>query len=197
VAASESQSTVETVAARGKRRTLWWLVALAVAMFGFGFALVPLYGLLCKVTGAPSVGQREARDVPVVSSRIAGVVQDRWVTVKFDATVHPELPWTLRPLQQEVRVHPGEMREVRFVAENRSSQTITGQAIPSFVPWQATGYVHKLECFCFRQQTLKGWESKEMPLRFVVSPELPAEIGDITLSYSVMRVPDAQKLAAP
>jgi cytochrome c oxidase assembly protein subunit 11 len=182
-------------AERGKRRTLLWLAALTLGMFGFGFALVPLYGVLCKITGAPSIGQRVALNTPEAAGSADEPVQGRWVTIKFDATVNPDLPWTLRPIQQELRVHPGEMHEVRFLAENRSSHTITGQAIPGFVPWQATAFVHKLECFCFRQQTLKGWESKEMPLRFVISPELPAEIKDITLSYSVMRVPDAQQAA--
>jgi cytochrome c oxidase assembly protein subunit 11 len=186
----------ESVSAeRRKRRTLLWLAALAVAMFGFGFALIPLYGMLCRVTGAPSIGQSTAVEKP--RAEAAEAAQDRWVTINFDATVHPDLPWTLHPLTRQLRVHPGKLYEVRFLAENRSSHAITGQAIPGFVPWQATGFVHKLECFCFRQQTLRGWESREMPLRFVISPDLPAEIGNITLSYSVMRVPDAQQAAAP
>ena len=117
----------------------------------------------------------------------AGEIADRWVTVKFDGTVHPDLPWAFRPLQRKVRVHPGEVQVVNFVAENRSSKAITGQALPSIAPWQANAFFNKMECFCFRQQTLEGGETKEMPLRFVVSPDLPEEIGSLTLSYNFMR----------
>jgi cytochrome c oxidase assembly protein subunit 11 len=182
-----------------RHRTLILASGLALAMFGFGFALVPLYGLLCEVTGTPSVQQRSTVGgaVQVVpAGRQAGVVDEgRWITVKFDATVHPDLPWTLEPEERSLRVHPGETRQVRFLATNRSSKEVTGQALPSFAPWQATDFFHKLECFCFRQQTLAGGEVKEMPLIFAVSPDLPADIGAITLSYSVMRVSPPDTLA--
>lgn len=172
------------------------LAGLALGMFGFGFAMVPLYGLLCQVTGIQSVEQRSALGKQGMSDAPADVVQDRWVTVKFDVTVHPELPWKLEPLVRKLRVRPGEMHLVQFVAENRSGQEITGQAIPSVAPWQATGFFSKMECFCFSQQTLAGNERKEMPLRFSVSPDLPADIGSLTLSYSVLRVSDPDSIAA-
>ena len=168
------------------RRTLLLLVGVTLGMFGFGFALVPLYGLLCQVTGVQSVEQRAAMNsvsAPITAAKDV----ERWVTVKFDGTVHPDLPWSFKPLQRKVRVHPGEVQEVNFVAENRSSQAVTGQALPSVAPWQANAFFNKMECFCFRQQTLEGGESKEMPLRFVVSPDLPEEIGSLTLSYNFMR----------
>ncbi len=174
---------------RRKRRTLLLLVGLAIGMFGFGFAMVPLYGLLCKVTGVQSVEQRVT--IGTGARTVAtGVVQDRWVTVKFDTTIHPDLPWRLDPMQRKLRVHPGETYLVKFIAENRSGQEITGQAIPSIAPWQATGFFAKLECFCFNRQTLAGGEITEMPLRFSVSPDLPADINSLTLSYSVLRVSD-------
>lgn len=176
------------------RRTLLLLSVLAVGMFGFGFALVPLYGLLCNLTGAPSVAQR--LDAQPAASNPQAVVQERWVTVKFDGTVHPELPWAFRPLERTLRVHPGEMHEVRFVAENRSSTSTTGQAIPNVAPWQATPYFSKMECFCFRQQTLAGNQVLEMPLRFLVSPDLPEEIDALTLSYNLLRVERPDPLAA-
>ena len=168
------------------RRTLLVLVGVTLGMFGFGFALVPLYGLLCQVTGIQSVEQRAAlnRASAVIAE---GEIAERWVTVKFDATVHPELPWAFRPLERKVRVHPGQVQEVNFVAENRSSKAITGQALPSVAPWQATAFFSKMECFCFSRQTLAGRETKEMPLRFMVSPDLPEDIGSLTLSYSFMR----------
>jgi len=172
-----------------KRRTLLLLVGLAIGMFGFGFAMVPLYGLLCKMTGVQSVEQRAAMGAGVQAAAIE-VVRDRWVTVKFDTTIHPDLPWTLEPMERKLRVRPGASYLVKFVAENRSGQEITGQAIPSIAPWQATGFFAKMECFCFNRQTLAGNEMTEMPLRFSVSPDLPADISSLTLSYNVMRVSD-------
>jgi cytochrome c oxidase assembly protein subunit 11 len=181
---------------RKKRRTLLLLGGLAAGMFGFGFAMVPLYGLLCQVTGVQSVEQRTALSDQVGAPAPGEVDEDRWITVKFDATVHPDLPWKITPMKRKMRVRPGEMHLVQFVAENRSGGEITGQAIPSVAPWQATGFFSKMECFCFSQQTLAGSERKEMPLRFSVSPDLPADIGSLTLSYSVMRVSDPNSLAA-
>lgn len=175
---------------RKNRRTLLLLSGLAIGMFGFGFALVPLYGLFCKVTGIQSVDQRTAIGTETAAS--STLDEDRWVTVKLDATVHPNLPWTLAPMERKLRVRPGEVRLVNFVAENRSGREITGQAIPNVAPWQATGYFSKMECFCFSRQTLAGNERREMPLRFSVSPDLPADIGSLTLSYNVLRLSDAE-----
>jgi cytochrome c oxidase assembly protein subunit 11 len=172
------------------------LAGLAIGMFGFGFAMVPLYGFLCKVTGVQSVEQRASGDTLAANFPTGAIDEDRWVTVKLDATVHPDLPWKIEPMVRKLRVHPGEVHLVRFVAENRSGAQITGQAIPSIVPWQATGFFSKLECFCFSQQTLAGNEHKEMPLRFSVSPDLPADIGSLTLSYSVLRVSDPDSFVA-
>ena len=182
---------------RKKRRTLLLLAGLAVGMFGFGFALVPLYGLLCQVTGIQSIEQRSVIGVGgIAGPEPTAVDESRWVTVKFDATVHPDLPWSLAPMERKIRVRPGEMRLVNFVAENRSGREITGQAIPTVAPFQATGYFAKMECFCFTQQTLAGNERKEMPLQFSVSADLPEEIDSLTLSYSVLRISDPQPLAA-
>jgi cytochrome c oxidase assembly protein subunit 11 len=177
-----------------QRRTLWWLGGLALAMFGFGFAMVPLYGLLCDVTGMQSVDRMGTLGTggthgPVVAG--SGTGEGRWVTVKFDTTVHPDLPWSLGPMENKVRVRVGEARVVNFVAENRSGQEVTGQAIPSIAPWKASGFFSKIECFCFTRQTLAANERKEMPVRFVVSQDLPADIDSLTLSYSVLRVQDA------
>lgn len=177
---------------RGRqRRTARLLAALALGMFAFGFALVPLYGLICKVTGTQRGGLAAAQTGATATTG-AGAVAERRVTVKFDGTVHPDLPWDFAPLERRVVVHPGETREVRFVATNRSSRTVSGQAIPAVAPWQATAYFGKLECFCFQQQTLDGGERVEMPLRFTVSPDLPVEIDTLTLSYSFLRLADGQ-----
>jgi len=173
-----------------QRRHLRLLALLAVGMFGFGFALVPLYGLFCEVTGVQRGG---LAGVAVPGPRTAtGPVLDREVVVKFDGTVHPDLPWDFEPKQRRLVVHPGATYEVRFEAANRSNKRVTGQAIPAIAPWQATGFFHKLECFCFRQQTLEGGERVEMPLRFTVSPDLPPEINSLTLSYSFLRLAEGQ-----
>lgn len=188
--------TTDSSTQKKNRRTLLWLSGLALGMFGFGFALVPLYGLLCQVTGIGSIEQRSALNEPAARPPGDAPAVGRWVTVKFDGSVHPELPWAFRVEERKVRVRLGEIHEVLFVAENRSSSPVTGQAIPSIAPWQATGFFNKLECFCFRQQTLEGNQSKEMPLRFVVSPDLPEGIDSLTLSYSFMRVGGEGSLAA-
>lgn len=179
-----------------RRRTLWLLVALAVGMFGFGFAMVPLYGILCEATGLQSVKRMAATDSE--PGRILPADNSvRWVTVKFDTTVHPDLPWTLGPMETQVRVQLGEPRLVNFVVENRTGGEVTGQAIPAINPWKASPYFAKLECFCFSRQTLAGGEHKVMPVRFVISPDLPPDVDSITLSYSVMRVftPDTKTAA--
>lgn len=168
------------------QRTSLLLGGLVVLMFGFGFALVPLYNLLCQVTGTQSIALRAetGKGMPLRSV----VDESRLVTVKFDATVNPNLPWDFKPVIAKMQVHPGQTYEVNFEASNRSSSTITGQAIPSVAPWQATAFFNKLECFCFNRQTLEGKARTDMPLRFMVSADLPAEIHSLTLSYSFMRL---------
>jgi len=175
-----------------QRRHTRLLVLLAVGMFGFGFALVPLYGLLCDLTGVQRGGLAGVATPDLTVGPVSGPVLDREVVVKFDGTVHPDLPWDFEPEQRRLMVHPGATYEVRFRARNRSNQRVTGQAIPAVAPWQATGYFHKLECFCFRQQTLEGGENVEMPLRFTVSPDLPKDINSLTLSYSFLRLAEGQ-----
>lgn len=181
---------------RRKRRTSWWLAMLALGMFGFGFAMVPLYGLICNVTGMQSVDGMGDLGRRLATGGEETGAKGRWVTVKFDTTMHPELPWSINPMEGKVRVRLGESRVVNFVAENHSAQSITGQALPSIAPWQANGFFSKLECFCFAQQTLAGHERKEMPVRFVVSPDLPPEIDSLTLSYNVMRLQGGTLAAA-
>ena len=166
------------------RRALLLLGGLGIGMFGFGFAMVPLYGFLCKITGVQSVELRSS--VTPAEDRGNAVAQDRQVTVKFDTNVHPELPWEFHAQAGRMDVQPGKMYEVTFEVTNRSSKTIIGQAIPSVIPWQATGYFSKLECFCFNHQPLGPGETKAMPLRFRVMPELPEDINSLTLSYIFM-----------
>ncbi|MCU7803885.1 MAG: cytochrome c oxidase assembly protein [Candidatus Thiodiazotropha sp. (ex Lucinoma annulata)] len=176
------------------RRTTLLLSGVVVLMFGFGFAMVPLYNLFCQVTGTQSLSQRST--IGQIRPSTDGVDENRWVTVKFDATVNPNLPWDFSAVTHTMRVHPGKTYEVNFLAQNRSHSTVTGQAIPSVAPWQATPYFSKLECFCFNKQTLTGTQKTEMPLRFMVSTDLPEEINSMTLSYSFMRLKEGEKQPA-
>ena len=173
-----------------QRRHTRLLALLAVGMFGFGFALVPLYGLLCEATGMQQGGLGAAARPAAAVATVAA--SDRVIVVKFDGTVHPDLPWDFVPAQRSLEVSPGQTYQVNFVASNRSSRRVTGQAIPAVAPWQATSFFNKLECFCFRQQTLDGGERVEMPLRFTVSPDLPGNINSLTLSYSFLRMAEGQ-----
>ncbi len=168
------------------RRTTLLLSGVVVGMFAFGFAMVPLYNLFCDVTGTQSLSQRsEIGRIAIESDKVDS---SRWVTVKFDTTVHPDLPWAFEAVTPMIRVHPGEIYDVNFVARNRSHQAITGQAIPSIAPWQATPYFSKMDCFCFNKQSLQGTQRADMPLRFQVSTDLPEDIHSLTLSYSFMRL---------
>ena len=173
------------------RRTAIVLSLVVLGMFGFGFAMVPLYNLICQVTGVQSVALRTSVEPDEIKQSVA-VDPNRRVTVKFDTTVNPNLPWEFEARTNVIEVMPGEVMEVMFLARNRSNSAVTGQAIPSVVPWQATGFFSKLECFCFNKQTLAGGELAEMPLRFVVSPDLPANIESLTLSYNFMRLKPGQ-----
>lgn len=166
-----------------QRRHVWMLSLLVVGMFGFGFAMVPLYQLICSVAGINSIstGGRVAVEVESLA-----VDPNREITVEFDVTRNKDIPWEFWPMVQEITVHPGEVNEVMYFAKNNSDQTIVAQAVPGVTPWQATEHLKKLECFCFARQELAPGESREMPLRFVVTDELPDKFRTITLSYTIM-----------
>ena len=152
----------------------------AVAMFGFGFALVPLYDVFCDITG---INGKTGR-IELEEALSQKVDEERLVTVEFLATVNSDLPWEFRPMVRKIKVHPGEVTEVNYFARNKTENVVAGQAIPSLAPGLAAKYFNKTECFCFTRQTLGPGESKEMPLRFVVDPELPGNVRTVSLSYT-------------
>lgn len=160
------------------------LSGIVVGMFAFGFALVPLYQIFCNVTGYNGSTQGRKADAEYVGT----IDTDRIITVQFDSTINAGLPWDFEPLTKELKVHPGEVYEVNYIAKNNASAEIVAQAVPGITPWQATQHFNKMECFCFSNQTLEAGESKEMPLRFVVSPSLPEDIDTLTLSYTFMNI---------
>ena len=168
--------------------TMRKLVVVAVAMFGFGFALVPFYQKICEVTGINSVIKPDK----VVNTQFDAA---RLVTVEFDSNLRSNLPWTFRPLQSSVSIHPGEMTTVMYEIRNTSNRAVTGQAIPSYGPQLAGRYFKKLECFCFTQQTLQPGEARQMPVQFVIEKGLPQDMNTITLSYTFFEVEGTAKKA--
>lgn len=168
-----------------KRRHFLRLSGVTLAMFGFGFALVPLYGLLCDLTGfnGRSVGML----VPAadVAERVD---ESRTVTVEFLTTVNGGRPWRFAAETPRLQVHPGKLYSVNFVAHNPQDRAVVAQAVPSVAPWNAANYLKKTECFCFRQQPFAPGEEKTMPMRFILDPELPAAVDTVTLSYTFFDV---------
>lgn len=168
------------VSAKRNARTMFKLAAFAVAMFGFGYALVPLYPVVCGVLGINQTGVTRG----TVNTQVD---MTRSVGIEFDTNVH-NMTWKFRPLQSHVSVHPGELTQVMFEVVNTRNVPVTGQAIPSYGPTLAGEYFRKLECFCFNKQTLAPGERRQMPVVFVVDPALPKEIANITLSYTFFEV---------
>lgn len=170
------------------RRIVTRLGVAVIAMFGFGFALVPLYDVFCDLTGIN--GKTGRIDLEQALSQ--QVDDERLVTVEFLASVNSNLPWEFRPMVRKIRVHPGEVTEVKYFARNRTAEAVAGQAIPSLAPGVAAKYFNKTECFCFTRQTLGPGEGKEMPLRFVVDPELPKDVRTVSLSYTFFQAENGE-----
>lgn len=156
------------------------LLLVVFAMFGFGFALVPLYDVFCDITGLNG----KTNDVAVTYAD-DGIDTSRVVKVQFITRMAKGIPWKFEPVINEISVHPGEMKFVNFYAKNQSQQDIVGQAVPSVSPGLAAGYFQKIECFCFTQQPLKSGEEVEMGLQFYVDIDLPKDINTLTLSYTL------------
>jgi len=169
-------------------RTLRKIALVSAGSFVFAFSLVPLYNAACeKVFGIKlergAAGQQQ----------LAGVKPDdaRTVRIQFDGTVNSKLAWDFKPMHSSMDVHPGRQYEALFLARNRAAEAIVGNAAPSIAPNQASGYFTKTECFCFTQQTLAAGEERLMPVRFIVNPSLPGDVGTITLSYTFYRNDEA------
>lgn len=161
------------------------LFIVAIAMFGFGFALVPIYNSLCK---ALSINGKvvQAKD-PYVANE-SGVDKKREIVVQFVATNNSGVPWLFYPKVRQVTVHPGEIAKLAFYAENRTDRRMVVQAIPSVTPGIAAKYIKKTECFCFTRQVLNGHEAMDMPLLFHLDKDLPSAIKTITLAYTLFDV---------
>jgi cytochrome c oxidase assembly protein subunit 11 len=165
------------------------LLLLAVGMFGFGFAMWPLYGVFCNLTGLGG------RGVQVVESPGSLVKSDRTIKIRFDATVNSGLPWVFQAKEKSATVNLGEMSEALYLAMNPNDTAMAGQAIYNVTPPEASLYFVKTECFCFTQQVLQANESREMPVYYFIQPDLPEHIKEITLSYTFFRIENADAVA--
>jgi len=179
------QTRVAAGSERRNRSTLIRLVVSAFLMFGFGCALVPFYEKLCQVLDVNNLNKQD-NTLPLNTQ----IDRSRNVTVEFDANLH-KLPWNFKPVTGSLVVHPGEVVTVEYEVSNTRENAVTGQAIPSYTPSAAMQYFQKLDCFCFKQQTLAAGETRRMPIAFLVSPDLPKDINTITLSYTFFEVPGA------
>ncbi len=164
------------------------LAVVVLAMFGFGYALVPIYNAICQMTGVNILALAELA-VPGEKAQLPANSQvdtSRTITVEFDANSRG--PWQFKPAQSSLQVHPGEMMTVMYEFQNTQNRRMAAQAIPSYAPQQAAAHFNKLECFCFNQYTLDAGEKKSWPVVFVIDPKLSKDVRTITLSYTFFEV---------
>lgn len=159
--------------------------------FAFGWALIPLYNVFCKVA---SIGNAEAREGPVAVTE--AVDPHRQVTVELLASPASVGSFDFRPIASTLTVHPGKLYDATFEARNLTAASSVAQAVPSISPPEAAHYFHKTQCFCFSPQPFKSGETRELPVRFIVDPALPASINHITLAYTIYDVTDASRSTA-
>ena len=166
------------------------LLVIALVMFGFGYALVPIYKQICELTG---VNILTPKDISVNEISNSQIDFSREVTIEFDANTQG--PWRFRPTVASMKVHPGEMTQVVYEVVNKQSYKMDAQAIPSYAPQQSAQYFKKMDCFCFKQQTLEANEARQMPVAFYIDPKLPKDVKTITLSYTFFEVGVKPKLS--
>jgi cytochrome c oxidase assembly protein subunit 11 len=167
------------------------LAVVALAMFAFGYALVPLYLAICEATGINilALGEKElpgSGNARLAEPQNTQIDTSRIITVEFDANVRG--PWQFKPMQSSLQVHPGEMATIMYEFQNVQDRTMSAQAIPSYAPHQAAAHFNKVECFCFNQYTLAPGEKKQWPVVFVIDKKLSKDVNTITLSYTFFEV---------
>jgi cytochrome c oxidase assembly protein subunit 11 len=175
---------------RDNLRMVGKLAVITVMMFGFGYALVPLYKHICQALGINVLSVAEQRSAGLAGGQAmpanTQVDRSRSITIEFDANARG--PWDFKPAVNSVQVHPGEMATVMYEFRNQQNRVMAAQAIPSYAPHQAAAHFNKLECFCFNEYTLQPGESKQWPVVFYVDPKLPKDVTTITLSYTFFEV---------
>ena len=166
------------------KKLMIYLIFGSIGMFGFGFALVPLYNVMCKQLGING----HSSNLPEKYKKELVVDKNRDIKVEFMAQVSPGVPYDFAAVTKTLTVHPGELERAKFYAKNNSDKLIISQAIPSISPGQGALYFHKTECFCFTQQPLQGNTKEDLPVVFFIDPALPKNIHTITLSYTLYDV---------
>lgn len=169
------------------------LVVVALLMFGFGWALIPIYRKICEVTGINLLTNKDPRAAELAAN--TQVDTSRKIIVEFDA--NRQGPWRFTPQVNHMEVHPGQLVHVEYDLVNLEARPMAGQAIPSYAPLQSAQYFQKLECFCFKQQTLEAGQTRKFPVVFFIDPKLPKDVTQITLSYTFFEVPGAVAPARP
>ena len=169
------------------------LVVVALLMFGFGWALIPIYRKICEVTGINLLTNKDPRAAELAAN--TQVDTSRKIIVEFDA--NRQGPWRFKPQVNHMEVHPGQLVHVEYDLVNLEARPMAGQAIPSYAPLQSAQYFQKLECFCFKQQTLEAGQTRKFPVVFFIDPKLPKDVTQITLSYTFFEVPGAIVPARP
>ena len=174
------------------RKMLLKLIVIAVVMLGFGYALVPVYRQMCEVLGINNLSKQEGNFVEY--DKNTQVDKARTITVELDG--NSQGPWRFRPTKRSVEVHPGELTTVMYEVVNTQNRTVQAQAIPSFAPQLVMQHFKKVECFCFKQQTLQANEARQMPVVFYIDPALPQNVKTMTLSYTFFEIAGTQAVAA-
>lgn len=180
---TDSDRNAATADRKLNRQMLGKLLVITVLMFGFGYALIPVYKKICEVTG---VNFLTPKDGTVEAPANSQIDKSRTVTIEFDGNSQGQ--WRFRPTVSSLTVHPGEMTQVLYEVVNTQNHRVDAQAIPSYAPQQSAAFFKKVECFCFTQQTLGPNEAKQMPVVFYIDPALPKEVKTITLSYTFFEI---------
>ncbi|MFA0086619.1 cytochrome c oxidase assembly protein [Vibrio sp. E150_011] len=175
---------MESKSTPSNKKLTGWLCVAVVGMFGFGFALVPLYDVMCDVLGING----KTNTVSAVQPVGMQVDESRKIRVEFMAHINPDMPWSFAPQKVSMDVHPGEVIQTAYLATNNTSQSLVGQAVPSVSPGTGAVYFNKIECFCFNQQPLDANANAEMPLIFYIEPDVPESIHTLTLSYTLYNI---------
>ena len=171
---------------KANRRTTRKSVLIVIVMFGFGFALIPLYSVICDVFGLNGrfIDLKKTEQSEYVANVERRIDTSRKIRIEFLTTLNQNLNWEFRAEQYTIDVHPGKVNEVMFYAKNLTNRKVVAQAVPSVSPGNAAKYFSKMECFCFSNQTFEPGEERNMPLRFYVDPNLPKKVKTISLGYT-------------
>lgn len=185
---SAATQSNETMVAKPKShlKVVGKMLALTIGMFGFGYAMVPMYNIICDITGLNGKTGR----VSVESVASAETLADREVIVEFVSSINQSGAWIFRPSVKTMTVQPGKLYNTSYYAENLTDSYVVAQATPSVSPFAAAKYFNKTECFCFTRQPFEGKSSKDMPITFIIDEDLPINIDRVTLSYTFFRSPE-------